>query len=845
MSNIDEQGVKCRQCHMRLKKIILAAVAVVAALTASAYEVTPQTKIIIPNMDRTGIGDALKEAATELRMDIEEAMGWKLDVIEAARAGDTLGAILIGEPFAAAVGLVPKDLRFFDNVIAEKDGRLYLFGHDKTCRKSTKPLDWMMCVLPSVKAITEFEYHYMGVRRILPGRTGTEVPCREKISIPDGLYRVNRPRMENGMGRYYGLMYSMANNIFGCGTYTTYGGHLYHAAFPASKYLKEHPEYYAIVGGATTKYVYERPALCITNPDVRRLMVRFILNAFDDGADVVELGQQDSNEYCECPKCQAYGGSEAKTIGEKYWIFHRSIAEELYRQRPNKTVQIISYGPTECLPKTFKEFPPNVMIELMSYSEEVFAAWADYVVPRGFSVYTYMWGEYQQPGLTCKASTPVFARLARRFLKHGVRSIYRCGYGETFGCEGPASYVFNMLLSDPEQDENALSKEYFTAAYGPAADHMRKFHRVYEERVAAWAYCFNDNREWPWPIEFSGQNTMSAIYTPGMFDVCETSLTAAEKTLGLSSKMRRRLELVRREFTYARLTAETCMLYDAYLIAKSDALFEAIATRVERRRALIDTFFDENERAKPIDGWPEYRPFGRRCTKELVKRNGRLFGPLRDAPFTWDIAKMRSAIKAANCAKKSTKASTKCGASPWNEVVGLAPAPSDYKTRFRCSYDDTCFIVEVDAELPDDVKITACGHDGACSRQECLELFIDPQFQKLRNFHFIWNPVEGSCLEEAYGVASNPLDPEADKFQVTWDGKWDYHVTRSGGRWRSVVRIPFTTLGVAKPLSGEKWFLNFGRETFKADQSQKQLWSPSLNALSMSDFESMGVIEFE
>ena len=69
MSNIDEQGVKCRQCHMRLKKIILAAVAVVAALTASAYEVTPQTKIIIPNMDRTGIGDALKEAATELRMD--------------------------------------------------------------------------------------------------------------------------------------------------------------------------------------------------------------------------------------------------------------------------------------------------------------------------------------------------------------------------------------------------------------------------------------------------------------------------------------------------------------------------------------------------------------------------------------------------------------------------------------------------------------------------------------------------------------------------------------------------------------------------------------------------------
>ena len=625
---------------MKTRICLLAALAA-GIWTASAYEVTPQTKIVIPDMDRTGVGAALKEAATELRMDVEEATGWKLDVVEASKAGDTAGAILIGEPFAAAAGLVPDDLRFFDNVIAEKGGRLYLFGHDKPGRKSGKPLEWRLCVLPSVKAVTEFEYLYMDVRRILPGRTGTEVPRREGISVPDGLRRINRPKMENGTGRYYGLMYSMANNIFGCGTYTTYGGHLYHVAFPASKYLKDHPEYYAVVSGKTTKYAHERPALCITNPDVRKLIVRFILDEFDAGADVVELGQQDSGEFCECTKCQAYGGPEAKTVGEKFWLFHRSIAEELYRLRPGKTVQIISYGPTDCRPKTFKTFPPNVMIELMTYSEEVFAEWADYVVPRGFSVYTYMWGGYQPPGLTCKASTPVFARLARRFLKHGVRSIYRCGYGEIFGCEGPASYVFNMLLEDPDRDEKALFEEYLAAAYGPAAAHMRKFHRAFDERVAAWAHCFNNDRDWPWPVEFSGQNTINAIYTPEMLTTCEQSLAAAEKTSGLSEKMIRRLGLVRREFDYARLTAETCVLYDAYRIANSVALFDEIATRVEKRRAIVNSYFDEKGQLRPIDGWPEYRPFGPRCSKDYVMKNGRLFATLK-APFNWDIEKMRS-----------------------------------------------------------------------------------------------------------------------------------------------------------------------------------------------------------
>ena len=206
-------------------EFVSAIFALAAVLAASAYEVTPQTKIVIPDMDRTGVGAALKEAANELRLDIEEATGWKLAVAEAAKAGDTSGAILIGEKFAAEAGLVPPDLKFFDNVIAEKGGRLYLFGHDRPGRTVKPNLAWTVCVMASVKAVTDFEYRFMGVRRILPGRTGTEIPKREGISVPDGFNRVSRPFMENGVGRRFDMMYSIANNIFGYGTYELYGGH--------------------------------------------------------------------------------------------------------------------------------------------------------------------------------------------------------------------------------------------------------------------------------------------------------------------------------------------------------------------------------------------------------------------------------------------------------------------------------------------------------------------------------------------------------------------------------------------------------------------------------------------
>ena len=169
---------------------------------------------------------------------------------------------------------------------------------------------------------------------------------------------------------------------------------------------------------------------------------------------------------------------------EKTWLFHRHIAERIEKLRPGKIVHILSYGPTAHPPKTFTEFPENVMIELCDYSDENLKRWKDWgPVPHGITVYTYLWGNYQHVGYTPRHTPAELADIARRFVAHKVHGIYRCGYGEFYGTEGPGYYVFNRMLRDPKADVAATVDEFCTAAFGPVGKTMRKFYDTYDVRL--------------------------------------------------------------------------------------------------------------------------------------------------------------------------------------------------------------------------------------------------------------------------------------------------------------------------------------------------------------------------
>ena len=81
-------------------------------------------------------------------------------------------------------------------------------------------------------------------------------------------------------------------------------------------------------------------------------------------------------------------------------------------------------------------------------------------------------------------------------------------------------------------------------------------------------------------------------------------------------------------------------------------------------------------------------------------------------------------------------------------------------------------------------------------------------------------------------------------YDLTWDGKWSYTTERANGIWRSVVTLPFASLGVKRPEAGEKWLLNLGRETYFPGDLQVGLWNPNFEGRDLRSLEAMGTLVF-
>lgn len=254
------------------------------------------------------------------------------------------------------------------------------------------------------------------------------------------------------------------------------------------------------------------------------------------------------------------------------------MAEKLRKDRPGKKLMLIAYSPTRRPPQTFHEFPENVMIELADSSPESFDAWRKIKVPQGFSVYLYNWGQYNPGGLTPKTSPAFCAEQVRFFMRNQVKGIYRCGFGELFGLEGPAYYVFGKIFDDPEKSAKELLADYCRNAFREAAFPMHVFYENLYQRLDMIPHPDYRNSE---AFVSRPMTLLPLLYSWDLLATMGKNLAEAEaKAIG--PKVKKRLELVRLEFNYLNNLASVIHLYNAYKISPSQALFEPLARKIER-----------------------------------------------------------------------------------------------------------------------------------------------------------------------------------------------------------------------------------------------------------------------
>ena len=271
---------------------------------------------------------------------------------------------------------------------------------------------------------------------------------------------------------------------------------------PAQKYGKEHPEYFALVDGERKLEMGGGgPELCLTNPDVLRIVTDAVLDTLKKHPDMenISVSQNDNDKYCRCPQCAAIDEREGTPMGS-ILTFVNAVADAVAKDYPDVMIGTLSYWYSRKPPKTIKP-RPNVQIQLCSieccvlhpindpnceknvqFCQDL-ARWGS--MCKNISIWNYN-TNFSNYLLPCP-NLHVIEPNIRYFVANNAIGIFMQAAGNALGAElsDLRNYVMANLLWDPNKSGQKLIDEFLDLHYGRAADPIRRFINLTHERALA------------------------------------------------------------------------------------------------------------------------------------------------------------------------------------------------------------------------------------------------------------------------------------------------------------------------------------------------------------------------
>lgn len=521
--------------------------------------------------------------------------------------------------------------------IRVKGKNIFLWGEDRKFAAAAGA-PYRTFILGSHHAALLFAQKFAGAVFLIPPDLKYSIPRTGKITVPADFSCDRIPHVQYCISRGKSIDYDLGNNFRAAPWNRTFGGHSHPEAIPWKKYEKTHPEYFFVPSPGKPRYCYRvRPQYCLSNPEVKELIYKQLLCELDKGYEQTQLGQSDSFHTCYCEACVKDRGK--LSAGERLWQIHRDMALRLMKDRPGKRVVILAYGPTIRPPETFKEFPPNTIVELAPCNEKTLEDWRGFKVPK--VGYLYNWGYYNFTGFSPNREIAFLAEQTKLFRKYNVIGLYRCGFGELPGLEGPSYYIWGQMLDDPDADSAALLAKYCRQAYGKGGEAMTQFHTVLDEAVKSKRPEIGDWNE----ISGWNRNINPARRQFLRFDLALLAARYPEKVLSeLESLLRKAesqektplLKIVRTEFELLKHNARCAAVFRQGMKSRSAADAARLLEAAREREKFIDTLFPEGRKSCVVEN---VTCFGG-ASKQVLKTGGRLMSVF-NAPFSWDLAAMK------------------------------------------------------------------------------------------------------------------------------------------------------------------------------------------------------------
>ncbi len=350
--------------------------------------------------------------------------------------------------------------------------------------------------------VMSFLEREMGVRFYTP--TVTVAPKKERYAFTY-LNHGEKPGIRVRNDFYYEAfepIWAARNRINGAMSHREQPGgleaywavHTFFPLMPPDEFFGEHPEYYSLIDG---KRQWERAQLCLTNPDVLRIITERIRQKMRELPQylIYDVSQNDWANPCQCDNCQAIAKREESEAGPVIW-FVNQVAEAVEEEFPDKFIGTLAYQYTRKPPKTIKP-RENVVVRFCSieccfahpFTEcpenesfvEDMEGWAakaphiyiwDYVV--NFSHYIMPYPNFRvlQPNM-------------QFFRDHNAIGIMEQAAYQSRGGEFAElrAYVISKLLWDPECNVPEVINDFMYGYYGRAGQYVRAYFDLLHNRL--------------------------------------------------------------------------------------------------------------------------------------------------------------------------------------------------------------------------------------------------------------------------------------------------------------------------------------------------------------------------
>jgi len=376
--------------------------------------------------------------------------------------------------------------------------------------------------------VYDFIERELGVRWLFPGEHGEVVPRRSTITIPD-LDRREQPRIEKRKVRNQAVTredtfapvlkqwgvaveaWKAAQGPEATGAWfrrmrlgariEIEGGHAYAGWW--EKYGKEHPEWFALQPDGTRTQQPVRERLCKSNPALWDEIARVRIAEFkaDPSKRMASLAPNDggANKWCMCAACRALDPADAPkllndsslidpatklpfaeypALTDRVFTFFNEIAKRVRREMPDRDLVAYAYSVYRTPPVKLGPLEPNLIIGYVGLDPADIKAWSR-IAPR-----LYLRPNDLGPAIDLgmpRNSAAQLAQAVKFAVEHKAIGFDFDNCHGNWSAHGLDYYVLCKALWNPALDVRATIADYCRAAYGPAAEPMRRYHERLEK----------------------------------------------------------------------------------------------------------------------------------------------------------------------------------------------------------------------------------------------------------------------------------------------------------------------------------------------------------------------------